>query len=81
MQASYFGHDEFAKHAPSLKTIADGEAIRAKIVTAFELAELADEPDERARRMCFVLVGAGPTGVELASSLAQMTTITLRSNF
>jgi NADH dehydrogenase len=81
MQASYFGHDEFAKHAPSLKTIADGEAIRAKILTAFELAELADEPDERARRMCFVLVGAGPTGVELASSLAQMTTITLRSNF
>jgi NADH dehydrogenase len=81
MEASYFGHDEFAKYAPSLKTIADSEAIRGKILGAFELAELVDDPAERARLMSFVLVGAGPTGVELAASIAQMATITLSSNF
>jgi NADH dehydrogenase len=81
MEASYFGHDEFAKYAPGLKTIADGEAIRGKILGAFELAELAEDPGERARLMSFVLVGAGATGVELAASIAQMATITLRSNF
>jgi NADH:quinone reductase (non-electrogenic) len=81
MQASYFGHDEFAKHAPSLKTIADGEAIRAKILGAYERAELTEDPAERARLLTFVLVGAGPTGVELAASIAQMAKVTLRSNF
>jgi NADH dehydrogenase len=81
MQASYFGHDEFAEHAPSLKTIADGEAIRAKILRAFEMAELVEDPAERARLLTFVLVGAGPTGVELAASIAQGAAITLRSNF
>ena len=81
MQASYFGHDEFAEHAPSLKTIADGEAIRTKILRAFEMAELVEDPAERARLLTFVLVGAGPTGVELAASIAQGAAITLRSNF
>ena len=81
MRPSYFGHDEFAAHAPSLKTISDAEAIRTKILTAFESAEVTDDPAERARQMTFVLVGAGPTGVELAASIAQMTTVTLRSNF
>jgi NADH dehydrogenase len=81
MRPSYFGHDEFAAHAPSLKTISDAEAIRTKILTAFELAELTSDPAEVARQMTFVLVGAGPTGVELAASIAQMTTVTLRSNF
>lgn len=81
MRPSYFGHDEFAARAPSLKTISDAETIRTKILTAFELAELTSDPAERARQMTFVLVGAGPTGVELAASIAQMTTVTLRSNF
>jgi NADH dehydrogenase len=81
VQGSYFGHDEFAKYAPNLKTVADAEAIRAKILGAYELAELTDDPAERARLMTFVLVGAGPTGVELAASIAQMATLTLRSNF
>ena len=81
MQSSYFGHDEFAKYAPSLKTIADAEAIRTKILSAYELAESIDDVDERRRQMTFVLVGAGPTGVELAASMAQMATTTLRSNF
>jgi NADH:ubiquinone reductase (H+-translocating) len=81
MQGSYFGRDEFATYAPSLKTIADAETIRSKILSAYELAELTDDPAERARLMTFVLVGAGPTGVELAASIAQMAKVTLRANF
>lgn len=80
-QSSYFGHNEFAKYAPCLKTMTDAEAIRTKILTAYELAESTEDTDERMRQMTFVLVGAGPTGVELAASIAQMTTTTLRSNF
>ena len=81
MRPSYFGHDEFAKHAPGLKTLRDAEAIRAKILSAYEAAEATDDANERARQMTFVLVGAGPTGVELAASIALMGSITLRSNF
>ncbi len=81
MRPSYFGHDEFAKHAPGLKTLTDAEAIRAKILNAYEAAESTDDADERARQMTFVLVGAGPTGVELAASIAEMGSTTLRSNF
>jgi NADH dehydrogenase len=81
MRPSYFGHDEFARHAPGLKNLSDAETIRAKILGAFELAATTDDEDERARQMTFVLVGAGPTGVELAASLAQMVKVTLRGNF
>src|ERR1700719_3997642 len=81
MQSSYFGHDEFAEYATCLKTITDAETIRSKILSAYELAESTDDAGERQRHMTFVLVGAGPTGVELAASLAQMATTTLRSNF
>ena len=80
-QSSYFGHNEFAQYAPCLKTLTDAETIRTKILSAYELAESTDDADERQRQMTFVLVGAGPTGVELAASIAQMTTTTLRSNF
>jgi len=80
-QPSYFGHNEFARYAPCLKTLTDAETIRTKILSAYEMAEFTDDADERLRHMTFVLVGAGPTGVELAASLAQMTTTTLRSNF
>jgi len=80
-QSSYFGHNEFAKHAPCLKTLTDAETIRTNILSAYEMAEFTDDADERLRQMTFVLVGAGPTGVELAASIAQMTTTTLRSNF
>jgi NADH dehydrogenase len=72
MRSSYFGHDEFAQYAPGLKDLNDAETIRAKILNAFELAELTDDETERARQMTFVLVGAGPTGVELAGSMAHM---------
>jgi NADH:ubiquinone reductase (H+-translocating) len=81
MRPSYFGHDEFAQYAPGLKSLSDAETIRAKILGAFELAETTDDEDERARQMTFVLVGAGPSGVELAASLAQLVKITLRGNF
>ena len=81
MRPSYFGHDEFARYAPGLKTLNDAETIRAKILSALELAVIADDADERMRLMTFVLVGAGPTGVELAASLAQMMKVTLRGNF
>jgi NADH dehydrogenase len=81
MQPSYFGHDEFARYAPGLKTLADAEAIRAKILQAYELADATDDVAERARQMTFVLVGAGPTGVELAASMAQMATVTLRGQY
>src|SRR5262245_55399875 len=81
MRPSYFGHDEFARHAPGLKSLNDAETIRAKILGAFELAATTDDEAERARAMTFVLVGAGPTGVELAASLAQMVRVTLRGNF
>jgi len=80
-QSSYFGHNEFAKYAPCLKTMTDAETIRTRILSAYELAESSDDADERQRQMTFILVGAGPTGVELAASIAQMTTTTLRSNF
>jgi len=81
VQSSYFGHNEFAKYAPCLKTITDAQAIRSKILRAYELAEFTDDEDERRRLMTFVLVGAGPTGVELAASIAQMAKTTLRANF
>jgi len=81
MRPSYFGHDEFARYAPGLKNLTDAETIRAKILGAFELATMTEDASARARLMTFVLVGAGPTGVELAASLAQMVKVTLRGNF
>ena len=81
MRPSYFGHDEFARYAPGLKNLSDAEAIRAQILGAFELAATTDDEGERTRQMTFVLVGAGPSGVELAASLAQMVKVTLRGNF
>ena len=78
---SYFGHDEFAQFAPGLKNLSDAEAIRAKILSAFEVAATTEDEGERARQMTFVLVGAGATGVELAASLAQMVKVTLHGNF
>lgn len=81
MRPSYFGHDEFARYAPGLKSLNDAETIRAKILGAFELAATIEDEAERTRQMTFVLVGAGPTGVELAGSLAHLVKVTLRGNF
>ena len=81
MRPSYFGHDEFARYAPGLKSLGDAETIRAKILGAFELAATTEDEGERTRQMTFVLVGAGPSGVELAASLAHLVRVTLRGNF
>src|ERR1700686_1421908 len=81
MRPSYFGHDEFARYAPGLKSLNDAETIRAKILSAYELADATDDPKERARQLAFVWVCAGPTRVELAASIAQLATVTLRKNF
>src|SRR5262249_17586119 len=81
MRPSYFGHDEFARYAPGLKTLGDAETMRAKILGAFERAAMTDDQAERARQMTFVLVGGGPSGVELAGSLAHLVKVTLRGNF
>jgi NADH:ubiquinone reductase (H+-translocating) len=81
MRPSYFGHDEYAPFAPGLKSLSDAETIRTNILSAFELAESVDDEKERARQMTFILVGAGPTGVELAASIAHLTSVTLRKDF
>jgi NADH dehydrogenase len=78
---SYFGHDEFAQFAPGLKSLADAESLRNHILTAFENAEAEEDPERRKALMTFVLVGAGPTGVEMASAIAVLARTTLRKNF
>ena len=81
VQTGYFGHDEFAKYAPGLKDLNDAETMRTKVLSAFELAEITDDDNERSRLMTFLLVGGGPTGVELAASISHLATVTLRRNF
>jgi NADH:ubiquinone reductase (H+-translocating) len=78
---SYFGHDEFAAFAPGLKSLSDAEFLRNHLLEVFEKAEIEDDPDRRQALMTFVMVGAGPTGVEMASALAVMTRSTLRKDF
>jgi NADH:ubiquinone reductase (H+-translocating) len=78
---SYFGHNEFEKFAPGLKTLADAEAIRNKILQAFEQAEAEEDPTRHRDLLTFVLVGAGPTGVELASAIAVLVRGKLKSEF
>ena len=69
---SYFGNDHFAEFAPGLKTLDHAFEIRARLIAAFERAELAETAEERERELTFVIVGAGPTGVELAGQVAEM---------
>lgn len=78
---SYFGNDHFAEFAPGMKSIDDALEIRARLTGAFERAEITTDPEERRRLMTFVVVGAGPTGVELAGQLAEMAHRTLRGEF
>lgn len=78
---SYFGHDEYSAFAPGLKSLADAEALRNRIIEVFERAETEDDPGEQRALMTFVMVGAGPTGVEIASALAFMVRATLRRDF
>jgi len=78
---SYFGHDEWQQHAPGLKTLEDALAIRARVLTAFELAEREPNPATQRRLLTFVVVGGGPTGVELAGSLAEISRHALVNDF
>lgn len=78
---SYFGNDHFAEFAPGLKTLDNALEIRSRLVTAFERAEVAEDPDERERLLTFVIVGAGPTGVELAGQVAEMAHRSFRDEY
>jgi NADH dehydrogenase FAD-containing subunit len=78
---SYFGHDEFREHAPGLKNLADAVSVRNKILSAFEVAEGEEDPRLHRDLLTFVLVGAGPTGVEMASAISVLVRNTLRSEF
>ncbi|HXJ95921.1 MAG TPA: NAD(P)/FAD-dependent oxidoreductase [Terriglobia bacterium] len=78
---SYFGHNEFEKFAPGLKSLADAVAVRNKILQAFEQAEAEEDPSRHRDLLTFVLVGAGPTGVEMAGAISILVRSTLKSDF
>ncbi|GAA2648220.1 putative NADH dehydrogenase (NDH) [Paractinoplanes durhamensis] len=80
-QNSYFGNDGFAEHAPSLKNIDDALEVRSRIFHAFEMAELADDPAEQQRWLTFAIVGAGPTGVEMAGQIAELAQRSLKGQY
>ena len=78
---SYFGHPEFAPHAPTMKTVEDALALRTRIFGAFEMAELSTDDDQRRAWLTFAVVGGGPTGVEVAGQLAELAHRSLGRNF
>lgn len=78
---TYFGHDEWAPHAPALKTLEDAMEIRTRVLLAFEHAERESVPAKRAQWLTFVVIGAGATGVELAGTLAEIARRTLKGEF
>ena len=78
---SYFGHDDWAVHAPGLKTLADAFKVRARVIGAFEQAERCTEAADREPWMTFVVIGAGPTGVEMAGTMVEIAHHTLPREF
>ncbi len=78
---AYFGHDEWEPFAPGLKTLEDATTLRRRILVAFERAERETDPARRAALLTFVIIGAGPTGVELAGTIAELAQHTLPSDF
>ena len=78
---SYFGHPDWAQHAPGLKTLDDALEMRRRVLLAFEEAEREQDPDRQRRLLTFVIVGGGPTGVELAGALAEIARESLRQDF
>jgi NADH dehydrogenase len=78
---AYFGHDDWEPYAPGLKTLEDATTIRRRILTAFEHAEAQADPENRAAHLTFVVIGAGPTGVELAGTIAELARATLPQEF
>src|SRR3954466_2370131 len=78
---SYFGHDEWRRYAPEVKSLESALATRSRILDAFEAAETEADPDRRRALMTFVVIGAGPTGVEMAGQIAELARTTLRGEF
>ena len=78
---SYFGHNEWEEFAPGLKTLGQATEIRRRLLSAFELAERTSDREEQKRQMTFVIVGGGPTGVELAGAIGEMSRFTLAKDF
>lgn len=78
---SYFGHDEWEGDAPGIKTVDDATRLRAKILLAFERAEVESDPSKRAQLLTFVIVGGGPTGVEMAGAIAELARKSIRDDF
>src|SRR5688572_9309186 len=78
---SYFGHDEWSTHAPEVKSLESALTVRSRILAAFEAAELERDPRRRGEWLTFAVVGAGPTGVEMAGQIAELARDTLRSDF
>ncbi|HEX3802333.1 MAG TPA: NAD(P)/FAD-dependent oxidoreductase [Solirubrobacteraceae bacterium] len=78
---SYFGHEEFARYALEVKTLESAESVRSRLLSAFESAENAELPDELNPDLTFVIVGAGPTGVEMSGQIAELARETLRHDF
>ena len=78
---SYFGHDDWAEHAPELKSLTGALELRSRILSAFEAAEVEDDPEARAAWLTFVVVGGGPTGVEMAGQIAELARDTLHRDY
>lgn len=78
---AYFGHDEWEPFAPGLKTLEDATAMRRRLLLAFEAAERETDPDKRRALLTFAIIGAGPTGVELAGAVIELARLTLRDEF
>jgi NADH:ubiquinone reductase (H+-translocating) len=80
-QHAYFGHERWERFAPGLKTLEQATEIRRRVLTAFELAEREPDPERRKQQLTFVIVGGGPTGVELAGAIGEMSRFTLARDF
>jgi NADH dehydrogenase len=80
-ETSYFGHDDWAGHAPGLKSLDDAVQIRQRVLLAFEMAEREEDPTKRDALLSFVVIGAGPTGVELAGAIAELSKFVLDRDF